>query len=361
MRHALTALLIALLIALACGCSGSGNQSPAHAGATATPSARSQIIFDPGWSDDDTRKAAQKLVGSCLGGAWPRRLSKQHRSPPVLALGQVQNRSSEHVNTRSIARQLRTSLAASAGAHFVLASERQPGDLLLLGRLSSQDDATESTVLKALLLSLSLVDVSSAEVLWADSYLLRKLISRAPPDKQGVRSRPPEIRLLAPDQTVDLSGMFNDYDATALARATVKDLLSSTWLKGGAPVVRIVPLNNRTSERVSGDFIEGPLVQALVRHGSARVVTRTDQARHLRRQRAVAVADAGPGPGQELAATHLISLQLSAATQAHRGITFTHYTLAAAAVSVDDSRTVWSFSRTIQKVQNQAPTEATVR
>lgn len=351
--------LAALLLPLVFSCSGSGKQRPTHAGATATPSAGSQIILDPGWSDDDTRNAAQKLVGSCLGGAWPQSFSKQHRRPPLLTLGRVQNRSSEHVNTRAIAQQLRARLAASAGARVKLASEGQPGDLMLLGRLSSQDDATESTRLKALLLSLTLVNVSSAEVLWADSYLLRKLITRAPPDMQGVRSKPPEIQLLASDQTVDVSGMFNDYDATALARAAVKDLLSSAWLRGSAPVVRIIPLKNRTSERVSGDFIEGPLVQALLQRGSARVVARTDQARHLRRQSAMAVGDAGPRPGQELAATHLISLQLSAATQARRGIAFTHYTLSAAAVSVDNSRTVWSFSRSIQKVPNQAPTEAT--
>lgn len=354
--------LAALLLTLVFSCAGGGKRGPSTpTGAAAVDPATAQVVLDPGWSDDDARNAAQKLVGSCLGGAWPQRFSKQHRRPPVLTLGQVQNRSSEHVNTRSIGRQLRARLAASAGARFKLASERQPGDLMLLGRLSSQDDATESTRLKALLLSLSLVNVSSAEVLWADSYLLRKLISRAPPDMQGVRSKPPEIRLLASDQTVDVSGMFNDYDAAALARSAVKDLLSSRWLRGGTPVVQIAPLNNRTSERVSGDFIEGPLVQTLVQHGSARVVTRTDQSRHLRRQGAVALGDAGPPPGQELAATHLISLQLSAATQARRGITFTHYTLAASAVSVDDSRTVWSFSRSIQKVQNQAPTEATAR
>jgi hypothetical protein len=357
MRPPRAAVLVLLVV---CGCSGGGKRTPATPAAAPPADASALlVILDPGWGDEESGRAAEQLAPRCLGGAWVARYKRSLGRPPMLALGRVRNRSSEHINTRAIGKQLRTGLDAAAGSRVKLAGEGQAGDLMLLAWLASQDDGTESTTLKAQLLTLRVVDVGSGEVVWSDGFLSRKLITRTPPAKTGDPPGPTQVQRLAPDQTVDLSGLFNDHDARTLARAAVKDLQASTWLKGGGrPVVRLTPLRNRTSEQINGVFISGPLVQALVRHTGARVVTRTDAARHARAQ---GTAGAGPAAGQQLAATHLITLKLSAASQARRGVSFTSYSLSAAAVSVDDSQTVWSFSRSIQKVVQHAPTGATIK
>jgi penicillin-binding protein activator len=285
-----------------------------------------RVVLAPTWSDQDSKDAARALLPDLL-----RRRAGKLR----IWLAPLRNRTSHHINTSSIGQPFKQALAASKRVKLV-DRNKQP-KLVLEGVLLSQDDAHKMKQLNALYLHLQLVKVASHEVVWAGGHWARRLVERIPPGKRKPGQHPLRIKRLKPGKVMDLSGHFNDTDATSTARAAAKDLLGSGWLSRASkpPVLRLYPLRNRSAERITHQLITGQLAAALVRSGKVRLVAAPGAAVH-----------AASVPGRELGATHVVSGKITLVVEGKVRM----YRVSFNAVDVDSSAKTWIFSRPIKKI-----------
>jgi hypothetical protein len=285
-----------------------------------------RVALAPTWSDQDSKAAARTLMPDLL---------RRRAGTLRIWLAPLRNRTSHHVNTSAIDKSIKRVLARSKRVKLIDRG-KQP-TLLLEGVLLSQDDARGMKQLNAFYLHLQLVDIASHEVVWAGGHWARRLVERIPPGKRKPGQVPLKIKRLKPGKVVDLSGAFNDTDATAAARSAARDLLGSPWLAKASkpPVLRLLPMRNRTAEMIKHQLITSQLVAALVRSAKVRIVASPRSA-----VRAVSV------PGSALGATHVVSGMITSLTEGKAR----QYKVSLSAVDVNSSAKTWVFTWPIKKI-----------
>lgn len=106
------------------------------------------------------------------------------------------------------------------------------------------------------------------------------------------------IRRAHPDEQIDLSGTWNDADANQVAAVMIQDCLSRPWsanfraATGKAPVVRMYPIRNRTSEHIETKFFTKQVEQELLNSGMVELVGNLVEVGDIRRERADQAAHA---------------------------------------------------------------------
>lgn len=179
----------------------------AMAGCSTTPRVRrvdaeTRIDVGGGWNDTDLQIISQDMIDDCLKGAWLDR--RTVGAKPVVVIGVVENRSSEHIDTTLLTKKLEAALVASgkvvtvndfanrgtleqerayqqvnATAKTTKQSGRETGaDYILLGSVSSNVDGAGKTSVRTYYVDLELVDIESGEKVWMKSASVKKVIQR---------------------------------------------------------------------------------------------------------------------------------------------------------------------------------------
>ena len=105
-------------------------------------------------------------------------------------------------------------------------------------------------------------------------------------------SSAPKVRRTAVDETVDLSGRWNDSDSRMVADEMIKDCLNRLWLaefqshKLRKPVVIVGTVLNRSDEHIDTRVFVKDLERALINSGLVDFVASRDERRELREERA---------------------------------------------------------------------------
>lgn len=113
-----------------------------------------------------------------------------------------------------------------------------------------------------------------------------------------VASSGQNIRRAHPDEQIDLSGTWNDADANQVAAVMIEDCLSRPWsanfraATGQAPVVRMYPIRNRTSEHIETKFFTKQVEQELLNSGAVQLVGSLVESTDVRKERADQAAHA---------------------------------------------------------------------
>ena len=101
-----------------------------------------------------------------------------------------------------------------------------------------------------------------------------------------------EVTRISPEETVDLSGFWNDSDARMVADALTDDALSYPWSRrhqqqhgGELPAVIIGSVINRTAEHIAVNTFLRDMERALMRSGEARIVADREQREQVRDER----------------------------------------------------------------------------
>ena len=101
-----------------------------------------------------------------------------------------------------------------------------------------------------------------------------------------------EVTRISPEETVDLSGFWNDSDSRMVAGALIEDALSYPWSRrhqqqhgGELPAVIIGSVVNRTAEHIAVNTFLRDLERALLRSGEARIVADREQREQVREER----------------------------------------------------------------------------
>jgi len=168
-------------------------------------SSDTQIDLSGRWNDTDAQMVAEAMVTDVLKRPWLTDFNKAGKKKPVVIVGVIRNRSSEHIDTdmftKSIERELinsgKVSFVASDKERESLRKERmdQQGeanpdtikrlgmetgaDFMMQGIITSTTDAVEGKKAVAYKTDLELISIETNEKVWIGTKQIKKVIEQA--------------------------------------------------------------------------------------------------------------------------------------------------------------------------------------
>ena len=157
------------------------------------------------WNDTDSRDVARTMVNSLLTGNWILKYRITEGNQPVIIIGEIENRTSEHIDSGTFTKDIERELIESGRVTFVANPDEREGvraeredqqdnstrrtrsqlraetgaDVMLIGSMVSQIDQEGNEELRTYQVDLELIDIESNEKIWIDSHKIRKLVEKA--------------------------------------------------------------------------------------------------------------------------------------------------------------------------------------
>jgi uncharacterized protein (TIGR02722 family) len=133
-----TAVIIMLAAALLVGCGSSRQVTRLDPGQVTDLSGK--------WNDTDARLVAEEMVSDCMARPWLSDFLLEKSKKPVVTVGRIRNKSSEHIDTETFTTDFERELTNSGKVIFVAAKVER--DDVREERLEQRDWASEETVKK---------------------------------------------------------------------------------------------------------------------------------------------------------------------------------------------------------------------
>ena len=156
------------------------------------------------WNDTDSRMVAQAMIDSCLNHPWLTQYISRTGKQPDIIVGEVRNRSSEHINTQTFIKDLERALINSGRAHFVASAEERVGvreervdqdihaspesrkapgmeagaDYMLIGSINSIVDQERGRRVVFYQTDLELIDMTNNRKVWIGDKKIKKFVER---------------------------------------------------------------------------------------------------------------------------------------------------------------------------------------
>ena len=157
------------------------------------------------WNDTDSQLVAQQMVKDMIYRSWITDFIMENDRKPVVIVGHIKNKSTEHINTDTFINDIERELVNSGKVKFVAATKERiqvleeryyqqshasdetakslaqetGSDFMLVGTLSSIIDAVGGKSVKYYQIDLSLVNVESNEKVWIGTKKIKKMIKRS--------------------------------------------------------------------------------------------------------------------------------------------------------------------------------------
>ncbi len=133
-----TAVIIMLAAALFVGCGSSRQVTRLDPGQVTDLSGK--------WNDTDARLVAEEMISDCTARPWLSDFLLEKSKKPVVTVGRIRNKSSEHIDTETFTTDFERELTNSGKVIFVAAKIER--DDVREERLEQRDWASEETVKK---------------------------------------------------------------------------------------------------------------------------------------------------------------------------------------------------------------------
>jgi len=157
------------------------------------------------WNDTDSRLVAEEMISDCLSRVWVTDFAAAEGRKPVVTVGTIRNRSSEHINTETFSKDFERELINSGKVRFV-ASREQRGeirdermdqqeyasletakrlaqetgaDYLLFGAINTIEDQLGGTRIIYYQTDLELIHIETNEKVWIGTKKIKKEITKA--------------------------------------------------------------------------------------------------------------------------------------------------------------------------------------
>ncbi len=163
-----------------------------------------QIDLSGRWNDTDARLVAEEMIDDLLDRPWLTRFGQDEGREPVVIVGRIRNRSSEHIDTTPLVNDISRELVNSGMVRFVAAADQREAvreermdqqsqaaeetiarlgeetgaDFMLQGSISSTTDAVDGERLVFYQVDMELIDIETNERVWIGSKEIRKLIEQ---------------------------------------------------------------------------------------------------------------------------------------------------------------------------------------
>ena len=178
-------------------------------------------------------------------------------------------------------------------------------------------------------------------------------------------SSAPKVRRVAVEETIDLSGRWNDSDSRMVADEMIKDCLNRPWLavfqsrKGMKPVVIVGTVLNRSDEHINTQVFVKDLERALINSGLVDFVASRDERRELREERAdmqlgFTSAETAREMGRELGADFMLKGTLNSVRDQIRGQYVILYQVNLEIHDLETNRKLWIGQKKLKKVVSRS-------
>jgi len=173
-----------------------------------------------------------------------------------------------------------------------------------------------------------------------------------------------KVTRIDPNETVDLSGEWNDTDSRLVAEEMIKDCLSNKWLpdhlraKAKNPTVIAGSIRNKSLEHIAvGTFLKD-IERAMVNSGSVQVVASAEERGEVREEREDQRVNASPETlkqmGREVGADYMLLGEINQINDAADGEAVKYYQTDLQLVNIETNVKVWTGQKKIKKMLNQS-------
>lgn len=157
------------------------------------------------WNDTDSRLVAEQMITDCVGRPWLGEFRSAHGgAKPVVIVGTVKNKSSEHIAITTFTKDLERELINSGLVKFVATAEERSdvrderadqqqnssaetmkkmrnetgADFMVIGNIDQINDQKGGTTAKSYQINLELINMESNEKAWIGTKDIKKMIKK---------------------------------------------------------------------------------------------------------------------------------------------------------------------------------------
>jgi penicillin-binding protein activator len=157
------------------------------------------------WNDTDSRLVAEEMIRDATSMPWSRRFMEANAGKrPVVVVGRVANKSSEHINTRTFVQDMVNTFIRTETARVVSSGEQRDqvrderwdqqdfasaatqarirnelgANFMLLGEINTIFDREDGREVKFYQVDLNLTDLETSELVWVGQKRIKKFVQR---------------------------------------------------------------------------------------------------------------------------------------------------------------------------------------
>jgi penicillin-binding protein activator len=166
------------------------------------------------------------------------------------------------------------------------------------------------------------------------------------------------------NETVDLSGEWNDTDSRLVADEMIRDALSHPWTsnfageKGRAPTVIVGTVRNLSHEHINVKTFVADMERALINSGRVEFVASSDERGEIRAERKDQDLNASEETrneaGQEAGADFMLNGQINTIVDAEGDQQVRYYQVDLTMISMANNKKVWLGQKKIKKLVKNA-------
>jgi len=172
-----------------------------------------------------------------------------------------------------------------------------------------------------------------------------------------------KVQRIETDQTVDLSGRWNDSDSQAVSTEMIKQLLHDNWINNyntqnpnKRPILIVGLVKNKSHEHIDANTFVKDIEKAIIKDGSARLVQAGDKRDALRNERVEQQDYASPETaknwGLELGADYMLQGTINSIVDVYKKEKIVYYQINLELSHLETNEIVWIGEKKIKKYIN---------
>ena len=168
-----------------------------------------------------------------------------------------------------------------------------------------------------------------------------------------------KITRVDPNETIDLSGRWNDSDSRLVSEEMLGDLLTSAWIprylkaNDKRPVVVVGLVENKSHEHINSETFIKDVEKAIIRDGNIRLVVAGEKRNELRKERAEQQDYASPETtkkwGKELGADFILQGTINSIVDSYKKQKVVTYQIDLQLTNIETNEVVWMGDKKIKK------------
>ena len=168
-----------------------------------------------------------------------------------------------------------------------------------------------------------------------------------------------KITRVDPNETIDLSGRWNDSDSRLVSEEMIGDLLTSAWIprylkaNDKRPVVVVGLVENKSHEHINSETFIKDVEKAIIRDGNIRLVVAGEKRNELRKERAEQQDYASPETtkkwGKELGADFILQGTINSIVDSYKKQKVVTYQIDLQLTNIETNAVVWMGDKKIKK------------
>ena len=162
------------------------------------------------------------------------------------------------------------------------------------------------------------------------------------------------------DETIDLSGAWNDSDSRMVSRAMIDDMLDQRWLRNfkrahnKPPTVIVGRVRNLSHEHINVNTFVADIERAVINSGEVEFVASRDERGEIREERKDqdlnATEKTRKAMGKEIGADFMLQGTINTIIDALKKTQVRYYQVDLTLISLADNRKVWVGQKKIKKL-----------